>query len=176
MSRDAAEAAKKIKMLLLDVDGVLTAGGIILDDDGRQYKVFHVRDGHGLKLLQREGIKVGIITGRTSGVVLRRAEELSIDEVYQGSHDKVKAYEQIKQKYGLRDEEVCYVGDDIVDIPVLKRVGLSVAVADATEETRAVSMMVTKAPGGRGAVREVVEFILKAKGRWEAIVDRYMAS
>jgi len=176
MIRDPEEAARRIKMVLLDVDGVLTSGGIILDDDGKQYKVFHVRDGHGIKLLQREGIKVGIITGRTSEVVLRRAKELSIEEVYQGSHDKLKAYEQIKQKHGLKDEQICYIGDDIVDIPVLKRVGLPVAVADATEETKSVSMLITRSPGGRGAVREVAEFILKAQQKWEAIIGRYMAS
>jgi 3-deoxy-D-manno-octulosonate 8-phosphate phosphatase (KDO 8-P phosphatase) len=172
--RKSYESAIKVKMLLLDVDGVMTDGGIIIDDKGQELKVFHVRDGHGIKLLLRNGINVGIITGRTSAVVKKRAEELGIKDVYQGCHDKVMAYEKIKESHKLKDEEIGFIGDDIVDIPLLKRVGFPVAVADATEETKAVAIYVTETRGGRGAVREVAEFILKAKGLWKRVIDEYM--
>ncbi len=170
----ADRCAKGVKMLLLDVDGVMTNGGIIIDDRGQELKVFHVRDGHGIKLLLSNEIKVGIITGRESEVVKKRAEELGIETVYQGCRDKTEAYEKIKKAYKLKDEEIGFVGDDIVDIPILKRVGFPVAVADATEEVKTVAVYVTEARGGRGAVREVAEFILKAKGLWKRIIDEYM--
>lgn len=167
------DVAKKIKLLILDVDGVLTDGSIILDNEGNEFKVFHVRDGHGIKMLEKAGVKVAIITGRHSKVVERRAHELGITEVYQRCHIKSVAYEHLLEKIGLNNEEVAYMGDDVVDIPIFRRVGLSVAVADATEETKASAMMVTKNRGGRGAVREVCEFILKSKGIWEELMDEY---
>ncbi len=167
------DSAKNIKLLILDVDGVLTDGSIILDNEGNEFKSFHVRDGHGIKMLERVGVKVAIITGRHSKVVERRAHELGITEVYQRCHIKSVAYEHLLEKMDLKDEEVAYIGDDIVDIPIFKRVGFSIAVADATEETKAEAMMVTKNRGGRGAVREVCEFILKSKGKWEELMDEY---
>lgn len=159
------EKAKKIKLLLLDVDGVLTNGTIILDNQGNELKAFHVRDGHGIKLAQRAGIIIGIITGRKSEVVNIRARELGIQEVHQGAHEKITAYESILAKYGFRDDEVAYMGDDIVDMDIFKRVGVAVAVADADPAVRPHVDMVTKTEGGRGAVREFINIILKSRGR-----------
>ncbi|MEW6585134.1 MAG: HAD-IIIA family hydrolase [Nitrospirota bacterium] len=166
-------AARGIKLLILDVDGVLTDGGIILDNNGNEFKMFHVRDGHGMKMLARAGIKVALITGRHSLVVERRASELGITDVFQRCFDKRIAYGQLAEKYSLLDSEIAYVGDDIVDIPVLKRCGLAVAVADADEEVKAGAKMITRKGGGRGAVREVCDLLLKAKGIWGKIIDEY---
>lgn len=157
------KAAKNIKLLILDVDGVLTDGGIILDNEGNEFKAFHVRDGHGIKMLMKAGITVAIITGRYSKVVERRARELGITEVYQRCFDKRVAFRNLVEKYSVDTKEVAYVGDDIVDLPLLKISGLSVAVADADDEAKAAAMMVTKNSGGRGAAREVCDFLLKAK-------------
>lgn len=165
--------AKNIKLLILDVDGVLTDGSIILDNDGNELKAFHVRDGHGIKMLQRAGVTVAIITGRQSKVVARRAQELGITEIYQRCILKSVAYDHLLEKTGLSDAEVAYIGDDIVDIPLLRKVALPVVVADATDETKAEAIMLTKNRGGRGAVREVSDLILKAKGLWESMLDEY---
>ncbi len=170
---DLMERASQVRLLILDVDGVLTDGRIILDNEGNEFKSFHVRDGHGIKLLVRNGVEVAIITGRTSRVVERRAQELGIKEVYQKCYDKVVAYAELKEKFSLTDREVAYVGDDIVDIPVLKRVGLPVAVSDADSEARRHALYITEKGGGRGAVREIAEVILRAKGVWEKILDGY---
>jgi 3-deoxy-D-manno-octulosonate 8-phosphate phosphatase (KDO 8-P phosphatase) len=167
-------AAKKIELLILDVDGVMTDGSIILDNAGNEYKAFYVRDGHGIRMLTKSGIRVAIITGRYSKVVERRAAELGITDVYQKCHDKRVAYAELVRKYTLADAAVAYIGDDIVDIPVMKRVGLSVAVADATEEVKKLASMVSKYRGGRGAVREVTDLILKAKGLWRALFSEYL--
>ncbi|HUJ16873.1 MAG TPA: HAD-IIIA family hydrolase [Nitrospirota bacterium] len=156
--------AKKIKLLLLDVDGVMTDGRIILDNQGNETKAFHVRDGHGIKLLQNEGVLVGIITGRKSEVVNIRARELGIMDVHQGIKDKLTAYDAVVAKHGLSDEEVAYIGDDEVDVAIFKRVGLAAAVADADPSVRPHVQLVTRAHGGRGAVREVINFILKSRG------------
>jgi 3-deoxy-D-manno-octulosonate 8-phosphate phosphatase (KDO 8-P phosphatase) len=174
--KQIAEIAKNIKLLILDVDGVLTDGSIILDNEGNEFKAFHVRDGHGIKMLHKAGVQVAIITGRHSKVVERRAHELGITEVYQRCHIKSVAYEHLLEKMGIADREVAYVGDDIVDIPLFKRVGLSIAVADATEETKAEAMIVTESRGGKGAAREVCELILKSNGKWKEIIDEYFQS
>lgn len=166
--------AKNIKLVIFDVDGVLTDGGIILDNEGNEFKVFNVRDGHGIKMLIRAGIHVALITGRQSEVVDRRAKELGITEVYQKSYNKIAAYEDIKKKFSLRDNEIAYVGDDIVDIPLFKRAGLSFAVADSSDEVKSYAMAVTKNRGGRCAAREVTDLILKAKGLWDGIIDGYL--
>lgn len=171
--KEIAEIAKNIKLLILDVDGVLTDGSIILDNEGNEFKSFHVRDGHGIKMLEKAGIKVAIITGRHSKVVERRAHELGITEIYQRCHIKSVAYKHLIEKMGMSDSEVAYIGDDIVDIPILKRVALSVAVADATEETKAEALLITINNGGRGAVREICELILKANGKWRELIDEY---
>ncbi|GAB4489776.1 MAG: hypothetical protein OHK006_21880 [Thermodesulfovibrionales bacterium] len=166
-------AARHVRLLILDVDGVLTDGSIILDNEGNEYKAFHVRDGHGIKMLITAGVRVAIITGRLSKVVERRAHELGIDEVFQKCHDKRIAYRKLIGQYGLKDREVAYVGDDIVDIPIMTVVGLPVAVADAAAETRDAAVLVTKNRGGRGAVREVTDLILKARGLWAAMLREY---
>jgi 3-deoxy-D-manno-octulosonate 8-phosphate phosphatase (KDO 8-P phosphatase) len=167
------EIAKKIKLLILDVDGVLTDGSIILDNKGNELKAFHVRDGHGIKMLIKQGIHVAIITGRYSKVVEKRAQELHIQDIFQKSHDKRVPYRQLAEKYSLHDSEIAYAGDDIVDIPLLKICGLSVAVADAHDTVKAIVKMTTREKGGRGAVREVCDFLLKAKGLWKDIMDEY---
>ena len=173
MKRDIEKIARGIKLLILDVDGVLTDGSIVLDNEGNELKSFHVRDGHGIKLLIRHGIEVAIITGRVSRVVQRRAQELGIKKVYQKCYDKVVAYEEIKESLSVKDDEIAYMGDDIVDIPVMKRVALPVAVADAHEDAKRYAILVTKNRGGRGAVRELAEVILKAKGHWEDVLSGY---
>jgi 3-deoxy-D-manno-octulosonate 8-phosphate phosphatase (KDO 8-P phosphatase) len=171
--KELTKIAKNIRLLILDVDGVLTDGSIILDNKDNEFKVFHVRDGHGIKMLIRAGIHVAIITGRYSKVVERRAHELGITEVYQKSHDKRIAYRQLVEKYSIDEKEVAYIGDDIVDITLLKRSGFPVVVADADDEVKAVAAMITKNRGGKGAVREICDFLLKAKGLWEDIIDEY---
>jgi len=165
--------AKDVKLLILDVDGVLTDGSIILDNEGNEFKIFNVRDGHGIKMLAKAGIRVALITGRHSKVVERRARELGITEVYQRCHIKTVAFDHIIEKYGLTEKEVAYMGDDIVDIPIFKRVGIPIAVNDAADEARDHAAMVTRHCGGRGAVREVCDFLLKAKGLWESMTREY---
>jgi 3-deoxy-D-manno-octulosonate 8-phosphate phosphatase (KDO 8-P phosphatase) len=167
------EKAKKIKLVIMDVDGVLTSGQIILDNDGIEYKAFHVRDGHGIKMAQRAGMTMAIITGRESRVVEVRAAELGITEVHQRSHDKVKTYEEILRRLGYKDEETVFIGDDIVDIPVMRRAGLSFAVADAEPYVREEADMVTTRPGGKGAVREVLDYLLRSNGGWDGVTTKY---
>ncbi len=169
----AAEKAARVTLLLLDVDGVLTDGGIVLDDTGREIKRFHVRDGHGIKMLQRAGIEAGIITGRNSGVVAVRAKELGIGVVLQGAVDKVAAWRGIMASRGLSPEETAYVGDDIVDIPLLRCVGFAAAPADAEPYVLEAADFVSSRAGGHGAVREIVEFLLRSGGRWESVASRY---
>jgi 3-deoxy-D-manno-octulosonate 8-phosphate phosphatase (KDO 8-P phosphatase) len=171
--RKIIAAAKKIKLLVLDVDGVLTDGSIILDNDGNEFKAFHVRDGHGIRMLVKAGFHVAIITGRFSKIVDRRALELGIGDVFQRCLAKSVAYEQLLEKYHLTDDEVAYVGDDVVDISLLKRAGLSVAVADAADDAKKYALMVTKNRGGRGAVREVTDLLLKAAVKWDEFIDEY---
>ncbi len=168
------ERAKKIKLLIMDVDGVLTDGRIVLDENGNELKFFNVRDGHGIVLLHRIGIETAIITGRQSKIVERRAKELSIPYVYQKVFDKLKVYEELKNRLSLKDEEIAYIGDDVVDIPIMRRVGFSVSVADAHEEVKRVAHYITSKPGGKGAVREVAELIIKAKGLWDKVMERYL--
>jgi 3-deoxy-D-manno-octulosonate 8-phosphate phosphatase (KDO 8-P phosphatase) len=157
--------ARKIRMLLLDVDGVMTDGGILLGSDPIEIKKFHVHDGMGIALAKAAGMLIGILTGRDSEAVRRRAEELEIDEIQQGTIDKEKGYETILKKYTLKDEEIAYVGDDLLDIPILRRAGLSICVANGVKEAKKVSHYVTKKKGGEGAVREAVEKILAGKGK-----------
>lgn len=164
---------KKVKMLLLDVDGVMTDGRIIMDSDGRELKNFNVRDGHGLVMIQRHGIAVGILTGRTSAVVDHRARDLKITEVYQGALNKKEVFAQILQKNRLTPDQIAYMGDDIVDIPVLKMVGFSAAVADALEIVKKTVDYVSSCRGGEGAVREVCEMLLAAQGFWPDVAARY---
>ena len=163
----------RIKLLLLDVDGVMTDGRIIYLNDGGEAKAFDVKDGHGLKLIQRAGIKVGIITGRQSDIVARRAAELGIELVYQGAKDKMQPFMEILEKLGLKASEVAYVGDDLVDLPVMRLVGFSVTVADASDDIKPYVDLVTSRPGGRGAVREVCDLLLKQSSLWTSVTSRY---
>ena len=162
-----------IRLLLTDVDGVMTDGGIIYDANGVETKVFNVKDGHGIKMLQRHGIEVGIITGRTSQVVDLRAKELGIEILYQGALKKLESYLDIKQKTGLLDSQIAYIGDDIIDVPVMRRVIFAAAPADALIEAKNAAHSVTSHAGGRGAVREVCDLILKGRGLWDEVAARY---
>lgn len=164
---------KDIRLLLLDVDGVMTDGGIIYDGNGLETKVFNVKDGHGIKMLQRYGIEVGIITGRDSRVVDFRAKELAIELLYQGALKKLDCYLDVKQKTGLTDSQIAYMGDDVIDVPVMKRVAFAAAPADALIEARKVAHYVSTLAGGRGAVREVCDMILKGRGFWDEVAARY---
>ncbi len=163
----------RIKLLLLDVDGVMTDGRIIYVNGGGEAKAFDVKDGHGLKLIQRAGIQVGIITGRQSDVVTRRAAELGIELVYQGVKDKRLPFREILEKLGLEPLEVAYLGDDLVDLPVMRQVGFSATVADAVDDIKPYVDFVTSRPGGRGAVREICDLLLKESGRWASVTNRY---
>lgn len=166
---EVKEKAKLVRLLVLDVDGVMTDGRIIYTDGGEEVKAFDVRDGHGIRLLMKGGVDVAILTGRESKVVLHRANDLGIDAVYQGAKDKLHVFEEILKDRGLGYKDVCYVGDDLIDRPVLKRAGFSISVPDANEELRSCVDYVTTRSAGRGAVREVCELILKAQGKWEDV-------
>ncbi len=165
--------ASKIKLFISDVDGVLTRGEIILDGNGLEYKIFHVRDGHGMKLLMRAGVDVALITGRNCKPVDVRARELGIEHVIQGALDKLPAYQELKDRLGVSDEEIAYIGDDNVDLPVMRRVGLSMAVADAEPYVREAADFVTERGGGQAAVREAIDLILRARGDWDRINSKY---
>jgi len=169
--------ARHIKLLLMDCDGVLTDGGLHYTFDGKRVmegaKVFHIHDGQGLKLAREAGLKLGIISGRISPALIARARELQIDSLHQAIDDKLAVYEQIKIADGFADDEIAYVGDDLADLPVMRRVGLAIAVADAVEEIRECAHFVTNKPGGRGAVRETVELILKAQDKWRESLQRF---
>jgi 3-deoxy-D-manno-octulosonate 8-phosphate phosphatase (KDO 8-P phosphatase) len=165
-----AQRCSAIELLIVDVDGVLTDGAIIYGDDGVDIKAFHVRDGSGLKIWQLAGKRAALITGRISRVVNVRAAELDISPVVQGARDKLPAYRAILAETAMQPAQVCYVGDDVQDLSILTRCGLAVAVADACSEARAAAHYVTRTAGGRGAVREVVELILRCQGKWQPLV------
>ncbi len=167
------EKAKLIKLLVLDVDGVMTDGGILYTADGEEIKRFDVQDGHGIKLFLRAGIDVAIITGRRSKVVDIRAADLGIELVYQKALKKTGAYEDILQKRQLTDAQVAVMGDDLPDLPLVRRCGLSFTVPDAVEEVKREADIITKRRGGRGAVREACEYILKAQDLWDRVTQRY---
>ncbi len=167
------ERARGIELILCDVDGVLTDGGIVFDNQGIEIKKFHVRDGLGIRLWQRAGYKFGILTARTSHIVKMRAGELGVDVVRQGFEDKLPVATEIINDLGLTNQQVCYIGDDLTDLPVMKQVGLAVAVDDAVEEVRSAAHYVTKVAGGFGAARESIEMLLKAKKRWDELIRRY---
>lgn len=164
---------EKIELIIADVDGVLTDGGVIFDNQGIEIKQFHVRDGLGIKLWQRAGYQFGILTARSSHIVKVRAAELGIDLVRQGFEEKLPVVQEIIDSNQLVAEQVCYIGDDLSDLAVIKQVGLGAAVGDAVEEVRKAADCVTKAGGGRGAVRELIETVLKSKRRWDDLIQRY---
>lgn len=163
-----------IKFIVFDVDGVLTDGAIIVDDHGIESKRFHVRDGFGLKAAMLGGLKVGVLTGRSTRAVALRMIELGIDLLAQGVSDKRIGLEQLCQRAGVLPEETAYVGDDLIDLPAMMLCGYAVAVADAVAEVREQAAFVTAAAGGRGAAREAIEHVLKAQGKWDEVIDRYV--
>ena len=165
--------ARKIKLLLLDVDGVLTDGGIVIDERGVESKRFDVRDGQGITLLKRAGVEVGFVSGRSSGAVRQRAGELGVKWVFQGIQNKTEVYQRIKKRTGLKDEHIAYAGDDIVDMPILRAAGLAITVPNGWPGIRPVVDYVTEAEGGRGAVREISELILAAQNRWKDLIAKY---
>lgn len=167
------ERARKIRLVILDVDGVLTDGRIVYDANGVESKFFNVKDGHGIKLLQRVGIKVAIISGRESEVVNRRAAELGIEMVYQRALDKIKPYMNVLEASGCSDDEIAYMGDDLPDIPLMRRVGLAAAPADALEYVLPFAHFIASSRGGWGAVRELCDLILKEQGRWDDLCGKY---
>lgn len=177
MSEETIARARRIKLLLLDCDGVLTDGGLHYTFDGKRVlegaKVFHIHDGQGLKLAREAGLKLGIISGRVSPALTARARELQIDHLHQGVDDKLFVYEQIKTSEGFTDDQIAYIGDDLPDLVVMRRVGLAIAVADAVGEIRECAHLVTNKPGGRGAAREAIEMILKAQDKWRELLLRY---
>ena len=173
-SREVERRAGAVRLLLLDCDGVLTDGRITPVEGGEELKSFHTHDGHGLVMLHRAGLRSGIISARKSRLVELRAADLGVSFVRQGALDKVEALESLLSEAGVEPSLAAYVGDDVVDIPLMRRCSFAVAVADATPDTRAAAHYVTRLPGGFGAVREVCELILKAQGRWEELMRRYL--
>lgn len=167
-------ALSRIELILSDVDGVLTDGGLYFDNEGIETKKFHIRDGLGIKLWQRAGCRFGILTARNSQIVRLRSAELGVDLVRQGFENKLPAAQEMIRQLRLTPEQVCYIGDDLTDLPVLRYVGLGVAVADASTDVRQRADLVTTLPGGHGAVRELIEMLLRAKGRWEDLLEKYL--
>jgi YrbI family 3-deoxy-D-manno-octulosonate 8-phosphate phosphatase len=166
---------RPVKLILSDVDGVMTDGGIIFDNQGIETKRFHVRDGMGIRLWQRTGGKFGIITSRNSHIVRLRATELGIDIIRQGFAEKLPAAREVFAEQSIHPSAVAYIGDDLPDVPVMNAVGVAIAVADACDEAKAAAAFVTKLPGGSGAVREAIEFILKTQQRWDEVAQKYTA-
>ncbi len=172
--RDILERANRIRLAIFDVDGVLTDGSLYIGDDGQEYKAFNSRDGHGMVLLRQTGVTLAIITGRSSEVVRIRMASLGISHVYQGIQDKLATYEELKRTLGLSDEAIAYVGDDVVDLPVMRRVGLAVAVADAHPLVQRHAHWRTASPGGRGAARDFCELLMEAQGTLGTMMARYL--
>ncbi len=173
--QDLQARARQIELVIFDVDGVLTDGSLFLGDDGQEYKAFNSKDGHGMKMLQQAGVKIAVITGRTSDVVGIRMQSLGIEHVFQGIENKLEAYEELKRRLGLDDSQIAYVGDDVVDLPVMTRTGLAVCVADGHALVRRHAHWTTSHAGGRGAAREVCELLMDARGKLTAALDAYLA-
>jgi 3-deoxy-D-manno-octulosonate 8-phosphate phosphatase (KDO 8-P phosphatase) len=165
--------AQGLKLLILDVDGVLTDGRLFFDDQGIEYKCFHARDGHGIKLLRQTGVEVAVISGRKSNSVAIRMKNLGIDLVYQGHEDKIAAFHEVLDKLAIQPEQAAHVGDDLLDLPIMKRVGLSIAVNDANFAVKQYADWCTETAGGLGAVREVCDMIMQAQGHFEQVLKHY---
>jgi len=172
--KDILDKAARIRLLIFDVDGVLTDGSLFVGDDGQEYKAFNSRDGHGIKMLQKHGVIVGIITGRTSKVVEHRMANLGVAHVYQGKLEKLPAFEELIEKLGISAQETAYVGDDVVDLPVMRRVGLAIAVQDAHPLVVRHSHWQTPSGGGHGAARDACEMLMEARGVLEQELDSYL--
>ncbi|MDO9140995.1 MAG: 3-deoxy-manno-octulosonate-8-phosphatase KdsC [Methylobacter sp.] len=166
--------ARQLKLLILDVDGVLTDGRLFFDGEGNEYKSFHARDGHGIKLLRQTGVEVAVISGRKSASVALRMKNLGVEHVYQGHENKIAAFDEIIGKLGIRPEQAAHVGDDVLDLPVMLRVGLAIAVSDANFAVKQRADWCTELPGGQGAVREVCDFIMQAQGRFDDVLAAYL--
>ncbi len=173
MALTLTERARRVRLVLLDVDGVLTDGKILLHADGTESKTFDIRDGTGIVLAQKAGVRVGLLSARQSASTTERANQLRITIVRQGALDKLTTYEALLAELGLEDDDVAFMGDDLLDLPVLARVGLAAAPADAVPEVRAVAHWVSRARGGDGAVRELAEVVLKSQDRWNALVAEW---
>lgn len=171
--RGVLRRAKGIRMLVLDVDGILTDGRLVYGPGGQEFTVFHIQDGHGIKLAIRCGLSLALITGRESEAVAQRARELGILEIHQKALDKLSVFQELLAKHNLETPQVACMGDDLVDLPLLRRAGLAITVPDAVEEIRAAAHYVTSRPGGQGAVREAIELVLKAQAHWPAVLERY---
>ena len=170
---ELSERIQKVKLVIMDNDGVLTDGRIVLGDYGDELKFFDVQDGLGLVLLRRAGLATVIVSGKKSRINVRRAKELRVNKLYQNVSDKLKIFEKLLRKFRVRAEEVCYIGDDLVDLAPMKRSGLAVAVSNAVSEVKKEAHYVTQRSGGRGGVREVVDLLLKGQGRWAKATERY---
>ena len=173
-SSSVEQRARQIKLLLMDCDGVLTDGRIWIIDENEDQKAFHTRDGLGLELWHRAGLISGIISGRSSTAVARRAKGVNISIVHLGQNDKLKAFEETLLETGVSKDEVAFIGDDLNDIPLMLRCGLAIAVSDASSETKARAQYVTQASGGNGAVREAIELILKVQNKWQGLIADYL--
>ena len=172
--KDIIEKAKKLKLLILDVDGVLTDGRLFFDDKGKEYKCFHARDGLGINLLRQTGVEIAVISGRKSNSVTLRMKNLGVKYVFQGHENKVAAFNDIIRSLSIQPEQAAHVGDDLLDLPIMKRVGLSIAVNDANDSVKEYADWCTKTPGGQGAVREVCDFIMRSQGTFEGMLKSYM--
>ncbi|MDH4275792.1 MAG: 3-deoxy-manno-octulosonate-8-phosphatase KdsC [Gammaproteobacteria bacterium] len=172
--QDILNKAAQIKLVIFDVDGVLTDGSLYLNDDGLESKAFYSRDGHGMKMLQATGVELAIITGRSSATVTHRMEGLGVKHVYQGRLEKLPAFLSLLQALNIAPQHVAYVGDDVVDLPVMRRVGLAVAVADAHDFVKKHAHWQTRHPGGRGAARDVCELIMEAQGTLQSALEAYL--
>ncbi len=172
--QDIVEKAKKLKLLILDVDGVLTDGRLFFDDQGKEYKCFHARDGHGIKLLRQTGVEIAVISGRKSNSVALRMKNLGVEHVYQGHENKIAALNEIIQNLSVEPNQVVHVGDDLLDLPVMTRVGLAIAVNDANDAVKDYADWTTKTAGGLGAVREVCDFIMQSQGTYDQVLQGYM--
>lgn len=174
MKKEFKEKLKKVKVVLLDVDGVLTDGGIYYTNRGDEIKKFNVKDGSGIKMAIRAGFKFAIITGRVSNIVLKRATELGINNIYQGVKQKHTLIDDIKKEFKVTEEEVAFIADDIIDLELFKKVGVRIAVADAHKMIKRYAHIITNASGGNGAVREFIDMLLDVNGLWEKAIEQYL--
>lgn len=174
LSHEQLEKVKALKLLILDVDGVLTDGRLLFDDLGKEYKCFHARDGHGIKLLRQSGVEVAVISGRKSNSVALRMQSLGVELVYQGHEDKRAAFMEILKILQLQSEQVAHVGDDVLDLPIMTQVGFAVAVQDAHFAVKRYADWSTKTPGGLGAVREVCDLIMQVQGTFDGVLQSYL--
>jgi 3-deoxy-D-manno-octulosonate 8-phosphate phosphatase (KDO 8-P phosphatase) len=175
MTNDALERARRVRFVAFDVDGIMTDGTLFVGDDGQEYKGFNSLDGHGLKMLKGSGLELAIITGRSSRVVEHRAANIGINHLHQGVHDKLAVYKQLIAALNLLPEETAYMGDDVVDLPVMRRAGLAITVPAAPELVKAHSHFITTRPAGHGAVREACEWIMRAQNTFEHMMAPYLA-